>query len=36
MGKTQCDVVKNEENVFFKTVKVEWWVHVKRGTNLDN
>jgi hypothetical protein len=35
MQRAQCDVVKSEENVFFKMVRVEWWVPVKKGTNLD-
>ncbi len=35
MGKTQGDVVKDEENAFFKMVKVQWWVHVKKGTNMN-
>jgi hypothetical protein len=35
MGKTQGHVVKNEESAFFKMVKVQWWVLVKKGKNLD-
>jgi hypothetical protein len=31
MGKTQCDVVKDEESTFFKMVKVQWWVLMKKG-----
>jgi hypothetical protein len=35
MGKTQCDVVTNEQNENFKMVKVQWWVLMKKGSNLD-
>jgi hypothetical protein len=27
--------VKDEESAFFKMVKVQCWVHVKKGRNLD-
>jgi len=27
--------VKDEESAFFKMVKVQWWVLVKKGINLD-
>jgi hypothetical protein len=30
MGKTQCDVVKDEQNDFFKMGKVQWWVQRRR------
>jgi hypothetical protein len=33
MGKTQCDVVKDEESAFFEMVKVQWWVLMKKGAN---
>ncbi len=35
MGKTQGDVMKDEENDFFKMVRVQWWVPMKKRTNLD-
>jgi hypothetical protein len=35
MGRTQGDVVKDEENENFKMVRVQWWVRVKKGKNLD-
>jgi hypothetical protein len=35
LGRTQGDVVKDEENDFFKMVRVQWWVPMKKGTNLD-
>jgi hypothetical protein len=35
MGKTQGDVVKNEESAFLKMVKVQWWVPMKKGKKLD-
>ncbi len=34
--RTQGDVVKYEENAFFKMVRVQWWVFVKKGKNLDD
>jgi hypothetical protein len=27
--------VKDEESAFFKMVKVQWWVIVKKGVNMD-
>jgi hypothetical protein len=27
--------MKDEENVFFKMVGVQWWVPMKKGANLD-
>jgi hypothetical protein len=35
MGRVQGDVVKDVENTFFKMVKVQWWVPMKKGRNLD-
>jgi hypothetical protein len=35
MGKTQCDVAKDEQNENFKMVKVQWWVLAKKVSNLD-
>ncbi len=35
MGKSQSDVVKVKEIEFFKMVKVQWWVPMKKGINLD-
>jgi hypothetical protein len=35
MGKAKGDVVKDEESEYFKMVKVQWWVLVKKGSNLD-
>jgi hypothetical protein len=35
MGKMQGDVVKDEENTFLKMVRVQWWVLMKKGRNLD-
>ncbi len=35
MGKVKSDVIKDEENEYFKMVKVQWWVLVKIGSNLD-
>jgi hypothetical protein len=35
MEKAKSDVVKDEENEYFKMVKVQWWVFVKKGSKLD-
>jgi hypothetical protein len=35
MGRAQCDIVKDEESDFFKCVKVQWWVLMNKGSNLD-
>jgi len=35
MGITKCDVVKDEENAFFKVVRVQWWFLMKKCTNID-
>jgi hypothetical protein len=35
MGRTQGDVVKDEESALFKMVRVQWWVPAKKGINLD-
>jgi hypothetical protein len=35
MGKAQGDVMRNEENAFFKMVKVQWCILMKKGANLD-
>ncbi len=29
------DVIKDEDNEYFKMVRVQWWVLVKKGSNLD-
>jgi hypothetical protein len=34
MGKTKCDVVKDQENENYK-VYVQWWVHVRKGVKND-
>jgi hypothetical protein len=28
-------VIKDEESEYFKMVKIQWWVLVKKGSNLD-
>jgi hypothetical protein len=33
VGKTQSDVVKDDQNEFFKMVGVQWWVPMKKGSN---
>jgi hypothetical protein len=35
MGKGEGDVVKDKESEYFKMVKVQWWILVKKGSNLD-
>jgi hypothetical protein len=35
MGIAEGDVIKNEETEYFKMVKIQWWVIVKKGSNLD-
>jgi hypothetical protein len=35
MGIIACDVVKDEKNAFFKMVRVQRWVPMKKGTNMD-
>jgi len=35
MGRVEGDVIKDEENEYFKMAKVQWWVHVKKKSNLD-
>jgi len=35
MGKTKGDIVKDQENEYFKMVKVQWRVPVKKGSKLD-
>jgi hypothetical protein len=34
MGKAQGDVVKTKKMEFFKMVRVQWWVLMKKGINL--
>ncbi len=33
MGRTECDVVKDEESAFFKMLKVQRWLLMKQGAN---
>jgi hypothetical protein len=35
MGKTQNDVIKDDQNENFKMVRVQWWVLVKEMSNSD-
>jgi hypothetical protein len=35
MGKMEGDVVKDEESEYFKMVRVQWWVPMKKGSKLD-
>jgi hypothetical protein len=35
LGRTQSDVVKDDQNEFFKMVRVQWWVPMKKWSNLN-
>jgi hypothetical protein len=35
LGRTQSDVVKDDQNEFFKMVRVQWWVPMKKGSKSD-
>jgi hypothetical protein len=35
MGRTQSDVIKDDQNENFKMVRVQWWVLVKERSNSD-
>jgi hypothetical protein len=35
MGKVEGDVVKDKENEYFKMVKVQRWVPMKKKSKLD-
>jgi hypothetical protein len=35
MGRVEGDVIKDEESEYFKMVRVQSWVLVKKGSNLD-
>jgi hypothetical protein len=35
MGRMKGDVIKDEENEYFKMVRVQWWVLMKKKSNLD-
>lgn len=34
MGRTQSDVIKNDQNEYFKMVMVQWWVPMKERSKL--
>jgi hypothetical protein len=31
LGRTHSDVIKDDQNEFFKMVRVQWWVPLKKG-----
>jgi len=33
MGRTEVNVIKDEESEYFKMVRVLWWLLVKKGSN---
>jgi hypothetical protein len=35
MGRAEGDVVKDANNDYFKMVRLQWWVLMKKGLNLD-
>ncbi len=35
MGRAESDVVKDQENVNYKKVYVQWWVPMRKGANND-
>jgi hypothetical protein len=35
MRRVEGDVIKDEDNEYFKMVKVQWWVPMKKRSNLD-
>jgi hypothetical protein len=35
MGKIEGDVIKDEKNEYFRMVRVQWWVPMKKRSNLD-
>ncbi len=36
MGSAEGDVIKDEDSEYLKMVKVQWWVLVKKGSNLND
>jgi len=34
MGRTQSDIIKDDQNIYFKMVRLQWWVLVKERSNL--
>jgi hypothetical protein len=36
LGRIQSDVIEDDQNEFFKMVRVQWWVPMKKRSNLDN
>jgi hypothetical protein len=35
MGSVEVDVIKDEDSEYFKMVRVQWWVPVKKRSNLN-
>jgi hypothetical protein len=35
MGRMKGDVIKDKESEYFKMVRVQWWILVKKGSTLD-
>jgi len=34
MGRTQIDVAKDDQNEFLKMLMIQWWVPMKKRSNL--
>jgi hypothetical protein len=35
MGRVESDIVKDKESEYFKMVKVQWWVPMKKKSKLN-
>jgi hypothetical protein len=35
MGKVKGDAIKDEDSEYLKMVGLQWWVPMKKGSNLD-
>jgi hypothetical protein len=34
MGRTQIDVAKDDQNEFLKMLMIQWWIPMKKRSNL--
>jgi hypothetical protein len=35
MGRAESDVVRDQNNEYYRKVCVQWWVHVRKGAKND-
>ncbi len=35
MGRVEGDAIKDEKSEYLKMVRFQWWVFMKKGSNLD-